>query len=61
MSSTTTKRTVSIAPDVEGMKRWLAEVARDTDDRALWGVRMAAALGVLDWYAEVLEEARWND
>ena len=48
--------------NIEGMKRWLAQVARDTDERALWGVRMAAALGILEWYGEALSEARgWND
>jgi len=62
MSDETTTRTISIAPDIEGMKRWLAQVARDTDERALWGVRMAAALGILEWYGEALSEARgWND
>ena len=52
------RRTINIAPDVEGMKHWLAAVARDTDERALWGVHMADALGILEWYSEALGEAR---
>ena len=48
----------SIAPDLDGMKDWLALVAKDTDERALWGVRVAQALGILDWYANILADAR---
>lgn len=48
----------SIAPDIDGMKAWLALVAKDTDERALWGVRVAQSLGILDWYADALADAR---
>jgi len=61
MTSDDSIQYVSIAPDIEGMKSWLALVAKDTDERALWGVRVAQALGILDWYADRLaDEKRWE-
>lgn len=52
--------TVSIAPDPDGMRAWLRLVARDPDPaRALWGLRMARAMGDgwADWYADEVEAA----
>ena len=50
--------TVTITPDVEGMKAWLAMVARESDaERVTWGLRMAHALGVADWYAAEVDKA----
>lgn len=56
-------RTVSIAPDMDGMREWLRVVARDRDDaRVLWGLRMAEACGLTDDYMAAVSEARgWKD
>lgn len=52
--------TVNIAPDPDGMRAWLGVVARDPDpSRALWGLRMARAMGDgwAEWYADEIEAA----
>ena len=49
---------INIAPDTEGMKAWLVMVARETDaERVIWGLRMAHALGVANWYAAEVDKA----
>lgn len=49
---------IDLTPDIDGMKHYLRQVAREDDATALWGVGMARALGILDWYGETLSEAR---
>jgi len=62
METNETVEYVSIAPDIEGMKAWLTLVAKDDHAMALWGVRVAQSLGILDWYADTLAKQRgWEN